>query len=287
MGQLSYTTGPLREEEPSDVPLRRQCWAAACLLFWAGSVSAHAGEVPRYAPKPGQVLNYEENQTWKGSDENSTYQTTWRIWVLGQSDDGSWRMVVREAIKMLDDNKARGKRMLCRPQVRASICTRTAWFSRTPLLGTRFDASHLLPRLPRSEKHAAGGWQAHDERDDATTRYELVDSAGVGRRADRRFRHESEHLPPRKDLRGAKILASIPLRSPKGLVVRGEIEGAFGSHLNSTNKGTIELKAIEILESGKLATFRDDMNRALDASDAYRTIYRSAHQPPATKPSRS
>ena len=81
-----------------------QTWVAACLVLSAGSGFLKAGEVPRYAPKLGQVLTYEENQAFKGTGENSAYRTTWRIWVVGKNDDGSFRMVVRESMQTLGKN---------------------------------------------------------------------------------------------------------------------------------------------------------------------------------------
>ena len=76
---------------------------ASCLVFSACTGSSSAGGVPRYAPKPGQVLTYEENQIFKSGGESSAYRTTWRIWVVGRNDDGSWRMVVRESMKTLGE----------------------------------------------------------------------------------------------------------------------------------------------------------------------------------------
>jgi thiol-disulfide isomerase/thioredoxin len=247
-------------------------WMAACLVLAAGSGSLRAGEVPKYAPKPGQVLTYEENQTFKGSGENSAYRTTWRIWVVGKNDDGSLRMVVREAIKMLDEKGGVANDAMPPTFARIDL-NPDGTVPRTPLLGTRFDPSHLFPRLPGNEKEAAAGWQAHDERDDATTRYEPVDSKANSDGSTVDFVADQsgymEKIYEGKDRR------TFHFDRSKGLVVRAEIERAFGSHLNSKVTGTLELQSIEELETGKLATFRDDMNRALEAHAEYRDIYRS------------
>jgi len=45
-----------------------------------------AGTVPKYAPKPGQLLTYEENQSFKGRGEDSRYKTTWRSSGRGRVD---------------------------------------------------------------------------------------------------------------------------------------------------------------------------------------------------------
>jgi thiol-disulfide isomerase/thioredoxin len=248
------------------------CWMAACLVLAAGSGSLRAGEVPKYAPKPGQVLTYEENQTFKGSGENSAYRTTWRIWVVGKNDDGSLRMVVREAMKTLDEKGGEANDAVPVTFARIDLYP-DGTVPRTPLLGTRFDPSHLFPRLPASEKEAAAGWQAHDERDDATTQYQPADpevKAGGPM-----FDFVANQSTFREKIYEGKDRRIFHFERAKGLVIHGEIEGKFGSHLNNTNRGTLELKSIEELEPEKLATFRDDMNRALEAHAAYRDIYRS------------
>ena len=120
-------------------------------------------------PSPGQVLTYEENQTFKGTGENSAYRTTWRIWVVGKNDDGSFRMVVRESMQDAWEKGRIGERHWAANFALIDLYP-DGTVPRTPLLGTRFDPSHIFPRLPGNEKEAAAGWQAHDERDDATTR---------------------------------------------------------------------------------------------------------------------
>ena len=127
--------------------------SVAILVVSACTGSAIAGDLPRYSPKPGQVLNYEENQSFKGTGENSAYRTTWRIWVVGKNDDGSWRMVVRETMKTLGQSAASA------PENEMVTLARIDLFPdgkvpRSPMLGTRFDPSHLFPRLPKNDKEA-------------------------------------------------------------------------------------------------------------------------------------
>ena len=76
-------------------------WAATCLMLSAATGSVCAEGVPKYAPKPGQLLTYEQTETFKGRGEDSRYKTTWRLWVTGQNSDGSWRIFAREGMKML------------------------------------------------------------------------------------------------------------------------------------------------------------------------------------------
>jgi thiol-disulfide isomerase/thioredoxin len=245
---------------------------AACLVLSAGSGFLKAGEVPRYAPKLGQVLTYEEDQAFKGTGENSAYRTTWRIWVVGKNDDGSFRMVVRESMQTRGKNA--GSANDTGPATFALIdLYPNGKVPRTPLLGTRFDPSHIFPRLPASEKEAVAGWQAHDDRDDATTKYQPV--ARKDKDDGPTFDFDADQGTYQEKIYEGKDRRAFHFDRAKGVVVRAEIERAFGSHINSKGTGTLELKSIDELEPAKLATFRDDMNRAFETIEAYRKVYRS------------
>ena len=241
--------------------LRLQTCLAACLVL--GSASVKAGdEVPKYAPRPGQVLTYEESETFKSRSENGTSQTTWRIWVVARNDDGSFRMVVRQTTA--NDNAIA---IVARIDVHPD-----GTVPRTPLVGTRFDPSHLFPRLPASANEAADGWQAHDERDDATTRYEPVASKDKANGLTVDFiADQSTYI---EKIYEGKDRRTFHFDRTKGLVVRAEIERAFGSHIDGKFTGKLELKSIEEMEPGKLASFRDQMDRVFETIDVYRKMYR-------------
>ena len=249
-------------------------WVAACLVVSAGSGSLKAGEVPRYAPRPGQVLTYEENQTFKGTGENSAYRTTWRIWVVGKNDDGSFQMVVREAMKTLGTGTVSVKQDEMVSLARIDLFP-DGTVPRTPFVGTRFDPSHLFPRLPGNDKECTSGWKVHDDRDDATTKYEPVARKASDEGATVDFvADQSSYM---EKIYEGKDHRTFHFDRGKGLIVRAEIAREFGSHLNSKGTGTLELKSIEELEPAKMAMFRDEMNRAFETIEAYRKLYR--HSP--------
>src|SRR5262249_40530052 len=127
---------------------------------------------PRYDLKPGQVLTYEDEQTDKGKSGTSTYKTTWRLWVVGRNDDGSWRIVARTAMtgpSMRETGTF--ARFDLRPDGEGPPCAS---------LGPQVDPAAVFPRLPRDEKQFADGWEARDDRDDATIRYKALASKGPG-----------------------------------------------------------------------------------------------------------
>ena len=106
---------------------------------------------PRYAPKPGQLLTYEENQSFKGRGEDSRYKTTWRLWVTGRNDDGSWRIVAREGMKTLREKASSPGEQEMVTFARFDLYP-DGNVPRSPTLGMRLrPISPLSPPTPRRE----------------------------------------------------------------------------------------------------------------------------------------
>ena len=248
-------------------------WVATGLMVSACTGSLRAGGVPRYAPKPGQVLTYEENQTFKGQGENSAYRTTWRIWVVCRNDDGSWPMVVREGMKTLGQPASASHEPEMVTMARFDLYP-DGHVPRTPMLGTRFDPAHLFPRLPATEKEAATSWRAHDDRDDSTVQYKPI--AHTAKDDGLTFEFNADQSSFMEKIYEGKDNRTFHFDRNKGLVSRAEIERAFGSHINSKGAGTLQLKSIEPMEPAQLATFRHEMDLSFKTIEAYRQLYRSA-----------
>ena len=247
--------------------------SVATLVVSACAAAPCTAGVPAYSPKPGQVLNYEENQAFKGSGENSAYRTTWRIWVVGKNDDGSWLMVVRETTKSLGQSPASAHENEMVTLARIDLFP-DGKVPRTPMLGTRFDPAHLFPRLPANDKESSTGWLAHDDRDDATVRYKPI-AKKASRRRNRRSNFDADQSSYMEKIYEGKDTRTFHFDRGKGLVTRAEVVREFGSHLNSRGTGTLELKAIEEIGPQKLAIFRDELNLCFDSIEAYRKLYRS------------
>ena len=244
----------------------------ATVVVSAYASSSSAGGLPTYSPRPGQVLTYEENQSFKGRGENSAYRTTWRIWVLAKNDDGSRRMVVRESMKTL------GQSASSVPENEMVTLARIDLFPdgkvpRTPMLGTRINPAHLFPRLPANANEAATTWQAHVDRDDATVRYEPIDQKANDDQLTFEFKADQSSFMEK--IYEGKDKRTFRFDRRKGLVTRAEIAREFGSHMNTKGTGTLELKAIDEMDPAKLATFRDEMNLCFETIEAYRKLYRS------------
>ncbi len=194
-------------------------WAATGLMLAGASGSLEADTVPRYELKPGQVLTYEVKESYQGKSEDSGYRTTWRLWVVGRNDDGSWRVVARTAMKALTregtapggEDMATFARFDLRPDGDVPSC---------PTLGTRVDPSQIFPRLPRDAKEVAAGWEAHDDRDDATTRYKPLAVPGRGDAAT--FDFEADRRSFRSRIYEGKDHCIFHFDRKRGLVARGK-----------------------------------------------------------------
>jgi thiol-disulfide isomerase/thioredoxin len=241
--------------------------AVVGLVFSVAAAPSRAGVVPRYDLKPGQVLTYEEEESFKGR-QNSGYKTTWRLWVVGRNDDGSWRIVARTTMKTLGEqgSSAREERVSLarfdlRPDGEVPPC---------PALGLQVDPSQVFPRLPGDDKPAAAGWGARDDLDETTIRYKPAAGQGAGDGAT--FDFEADRRSFIERFYEGKDHRVFHFDRKRGIVARAEIARGYGSHMKSEGKGTLELKSVEELEPAKLAAFRDEMDRYFDASQAYLAI---------------
>jgi thiol-disulfide isomerase/thioredoxin len=229
--------------------------------------TAGAAELPRYDLKPGQILDYEENQSFKSAQRDS--DTTWasRVWVLGRNDDGSARVVVKQTLKSRSKADSSGGDYESTSFARFDVFP-DGRVPRNPSLGTRVEPAHLFPRLPDDDRQVAEGWTSVDERDDATTRYKAAGAADGDR-----FNFEADQSTFMERIYEGKDHRAFLFDPKKGLVTHAEIDRAFGSHMNGSGQGTLELKAVGQVEPAALATLRAEMDRYFDASLAYHKLY--------------
>jgi thiol-disulfide isomerase/thioredoxin len=241
---------------------------AAGLLAAVGG--AGAAEAPRYDLKPGQVLDYEEHQSFQSAQRDS--ETTWasRVWVLGRNDDGSARVVVKQALKSKSKADSSGGDYESTSFARFDVFP-DGRVPRNPSLGTRVEPAHLFPRLPDDEKQLAEGWASVDERDDATIRYKSSGEADGDP-----FPFEADQSSFMERIYEGKDHRAFLFDRKKGLVTHAEIARAFGAHMNGKGQGTLELKAVGQVEPAVLATLRAEMDRYFDASLAYHKLYGEA-----------
>jgi thiol-disulfide isomerase/thioredoxin len=248
-------------------------WAMTCLIFASASACAYAGVLPRYTLEPGKLITYEETQIFKGAGEESRYRTTWRLWVIGRNQGGSWRLIAREGVEVVSrKGSSPGER-------------ETVTFARfdlkpdgtvpdSPELGTRFDPSWIFPPLPGDERAAFAGWLTKDDRDGRTIRCQPVTQKDKDP-ADR-FDFTADVSSFREKIYEGSDRRTYHFDRTKGLISRGELEQAFGAHVQEKGTGTLELKSIEQVKPADLTVFVEQMDRYFEAHEAYLVLLRKA-----------
>lgn len=238
-------------------------WFAAGMLATAGATGA--AELPRYALKPGQIIDYEQRESFKSAQRNS--ETTWtsRVWVVGRNDGGV-RVVVRQVLKSKSKADSADNDYETTSFARFDVLP-DGKIPPNPSIGYRIDPAHLFPRLPDDEKQVADGWQTVDDRDEATIRYK---ASGVAE--DDRFTFEADQFTFMERFYEGKDHRVFQFDRKKGLVVHAEIARAFGSHMNGQGQGSLELKAVTEMEPAELPGFRAEMDRYFDAELAYQAL---------------
>lgn len=257
-------------------------WA---MLGAASGLRAAEGP-PRYDLKPGQVLTYREDQSFRGPGENSRYRFTWRFWVVGDSDDGGWTIVVRQGSKDLPTLATAGREILGALRGRrADDQPERVSFARfdlrpdgtipwSPSLGSQVDPTDVFPRLPDDATEAASGWRLHDDRDDLTIRYT---PRGAGPAGDgSTFTFEADQASFMEKVYEGRDRRTFRFDRDRGRVAGAEIEREYGSHINSKGSGTLELVSVEELPPGDMTAFRAQMDRFFEAHEAYLKLYRRA-----------
>jgi thiol-disulfide isomerase/thioredoxin len=237
---------------------------AAGLLAAVGATGA--AELPRYALKPGQILDFAQRQELNAPERKSV--TTWesRVWVVGRNDDGSARVVVREVMKLRNSSASTNNDYESTSFGRFDVFP-NGKVPPTPSIGHRINPAHLFPRLPKDAKQIANGWQSVDDRDDATIRYKASGAAD-----DERFSFEADQSSFIERIYEGKDHRVFHFDREVGLITHAEITSAFGSHLNEKGEGSLSLRPLTEMNPATLAAFRAEWDRYFDTMLAYQDL---------------
>jgi len=131
----------------------------ALLLLGARDSAKGAAPVPRYRFEPGQELRYSEQFVLDKDGTKHESAITWRVWVVRQNADGSWRLIIRHGT-LVDDARP-SRRGAKRESVQLAWCDFSPQGQATEndtlsqLIGA---PGELLTRLPDDERAAQSGW---------------------------------------------------------------------------------------------------------------------------------
>jgi peroxiredoxin len=136
-------------------------------------------KLPRFRLEPGQELIYTgETQSTGAKGAKSLTSGGWRVWVVGATADGGWRLVTRSAVTLPWGTHGNPEREVV-SFARFDLYPDGRIVEPEPA-GLHADVRSQLARLPADAAQAARGWTA-EERSGQKYRYRLVPPAAAGR----------------------------------------------------------------------------------------------------------
>ena len=128
------------------------------------------------------------------------------------------------------------------------------------------------PRLPGNEKEASAGWSVCDDREGSTVHYEPISSKAP----ETTFDFTADQTTFMERIYEGKDRRTFQFDRERGLVVRAEIEIAYGAHMQGGGRGTLELTSVAELGPEKMAVLGSEMDRYFDAQQACRDLFKKA-----------
>lgn len=246
--------------------------AASCFAWGpaarAQQRSASEAGLPRYWLKVGQELDYSTTKEFTTKDGRSLEtEGNWQIWVVGQNDDGSWRLALRHVLRTTPPADSEEPQELSeRVTVAAFDLFPDGRTRLDPSLAYRIEPAMIFLRLPKTRKEAEEGWEETDPSTQVRYRYRLKPQ---------RHQDDESDLVVVEGVRESvvdEILASTSKSTfyfdrERGLVQRVEMQGEQNYLIEGKATGESELAEVE--------KFKLDWCRELDAEVA---LYMAADQ---------
>lgn len=137
--------------------------ACASIAVGEDSASSAAG-LPRYWLKVGQELNYLANKEFSSADGRKVEsEGNWQFWVVGQNENGSWRVVLRHVLRTTPAADAKEQEELSeRVTVAAFDLFPDGRVAKDPSLAFRIEPQLIFLRLPKSRQELEEGWEEVD-----------------------------------------------------------------------------------------------------------------------------
>jgi peroxiredoxin len=236
------------------------------LLAAPAAAAGPAGKVPRYRLQVGQELTYRGSDEFKYDRGRLLTRTSWRIWVVRANPDGSWRLVIRYGSAF---SQGPGE---AKEDVTFAYCDLfpDGRIVENDSFGFRMNPRELLPRLPRDEAEAAGGWTGRNRRMDETYRYRAVTAAGTAGR----FVFEAVREAPMNAIYGFEFKDTITFDTRRGLPeeIVAHTKQTYG--FNGQGQGTTKLEGVKERDASWCRDFAAEADRYFAAVADYRRATR-------------
>jgi thiol-disulfide isomerase/thioredoxin len=233
-------------------------------LTLVGRQAALSGEepLPRYRLEVGQDLKYSGSDEFKFQTGSFTTKETWRVWVVRQNDDGSWRLVFRHGSTHID---SRGG--TAREEVSYAWCDLTpdGALADNDSLGFRMQPRRLLPRLPRDTTALGEGWIDVDRRMDDLFRYKVSKNG----KSDDKLQLEVTRESAMNEIYGLEYTDVVVFDPGRGVPERCESRSKQTYGFDGNGEGRIQLDEITTHDAQWIGWLANDAERYFAARKTY------------------
>lgn len=199
------------------------------------SLSARAGDLPRYKLAVGQEIQYEGTSDFQYQSGSFHTDQSWTAWVVRQNGDGSWRLVLKS--ESTSTQKAEGRSFQGKPS------TSLVWLDlypdgtapRNDSIGFSLEPTGIFPRLPDDAAARQNGWEAPVAF--GVVRYKAQPSGGQPSE----FVFTAQHVAPENDIYLMTNTGTIHFDADRSLVTKIEQQRSQGYGFKGTGQGNTRL----------------------------------------------
>jgi len=248
-----------------------------CGLFLSCAVPSStraAQSVPQYLFQVGHEFTYRSSTAFKHDLGRTSIQQTTTFRVIGKNDDGTWRIVARDATKATDQLDKKPQVEIVHPalQPRDSV-VEFARFDISPdgvvtMIGTSSQRSEeiILTKLPSSPDEARAGWMSHDPDYFVWDKFRIV-----GQSADGQLTIEAAINSWASPSKAKRFRRVITLDPKIGIPTKIQFDIRIRDH---QGRGSIELVRTQLLSAEQLQKFIGDVQAYFDVNDRFEQIVR-------------
>lgn len=257
----------------------------AIVLLWGPELrstvlqSAQAAEadeqIPRYRLQVGQELIYRGGSDFKYEGGKFVYGESWKVWVVRQNPDKSWRLVIRHGSSFSQERGDTEKKKTVAAQPEKAEAPEDATFAwcdfypdgrivENDSFGFRMQPAKLLPRLPADKSEAKQGWTSRDTRMDETTSLRMLPGAAAGRCSIETVRNS-----PMNAIYGSEYRDVVTFDLKRGLPEQIASENSQTYGFNGKGTGSLELIEVKSNPADWTGRFADETERYFASQAAY------------------
>ncbi|HEX2475034.1 MAG TPA: TlpA disulfide reductase family protein [Lacipirellulaceae bacterium] len=233
------------------------------MSVFAEEAASSEGELPRYKLKVGQELHYSGKGTFKYDSGSFDSANDWKIWVARENEDGSHRLIVRQAAAHNSQDTSGEDASVTLAYLDLFPDGR---FAENASFGYRMNPHVLFARLPSDENEARNGWESRSETSDTTYRYTAT-APDMSSANDWKFTQVEDG--PFNKIYESTSEATVTFDRAQGLVREINGKNTQGWGFNGEGTNSMKLENVGQQDAAWIAKLDSDMERYLAASKQY------------------